>query len=109
MFTITGPHLIYLAIGLLIGLIISRVISKNERTNNTFWSQVFASNRELDSTLGIFAFVWIVTIMVFHFQDSLKDATEVGYIILAATNGLSGITGVKMGANMERTRNGDKN
>lgn len=107
MFTITTELIICLIIGILLGLLIAYLLSKKERSSGeTFWSRVFTSNQELDSTIGIFAFVWVITIMVLLFQDALSSATEVGYIILAATNGLSGITGVKMGANMERSKNG---
>ena len=106
MFTITTELIIALIVGILLGMLIVRLLSKKERSGESFWSNIFTSNSDLDSTIGIFAFTWIVTVMVFLFQDSLKNATEVGYIILAATNGLSGITGVKMGANMERTKTG---
>ena len=104
MFTITTELIIVLGIGVLLGILITALLSRKERSGDTFWSRVFTSNQELDSTIGIFAFVWIITLMVLLFQDALSNATEVGYIILAATNGLSGITGVKMGANMERSK-----
>ena len=106
MFTITTELIIALSIGVLLGILMACLLSRKERSDNSFWSKIFTSNSDLDSTIGIFAFTWIVTVMLFLFQDSLKDATEVGYIILAATNGLSSITGVKVGANMERSKNG---
>ena len=107
MFTITTELIIAVVIGVLLGILIACLFSRKERSSGeTFWSRVFTSNQELDSTIGIFAFVWVITIMVLLFQDALSSATEVGYIILAATNGLSGITGVKMGAQMERSKNG---
>lgn len=104
MFTITTELIIAVSVGILLGILIARLLSRKERSSESFWSRVFTSNQELDSTIGIFAFVWVITIMVLLFQDALSSATEVGYIILAATNGLSGITGVKVGANMERSK-----
>ena len=108
MFTITTELIIAVAIGVLLGILIACLFSrrKERSSGETFWSRVFTSNQELDSTIGIFAFVWVITLMVLLFQDALSSATEVGYIILAATNGLSGITGVKMGANMKRSKTG---
>ena len=106
MITLTRGHLIGAVVGLFLGVILARILYKKQRTDSdSFLSRVFTSGQDLDTTMGIIAFVWIVTIMVVYLQEALSDAKEVGYIILAATNGLSSIAGVKMGHSM---RNGGK-
>lgn len=94
MFTVQLHHIIIAITGLLLGLIISRLLSKKPPSENKgLFANIFTSNKELDTTLGILVFAYIITLMILHFHDDI--ASEAGYIILAAVNGITALLAVK--------------
>ena len=97
--TITTAQVIFLVVGLSVGAVVMHIIGRKS-TGEGLLSKLFTSNREFDTTVGLIVTSALIFFMIHHFEDDL--ASEAGYIILAAVNGLMGLLGYKKGASDAR-------
>ena len=98
-FTVTHVHGILVLIGVLIGVLIMRLRSKRTPPDGTkpLWDQVINSNSDVVTLIGLIVGTFLITTMVFSFQDDIKS--EAGYIILSALNSFFYLAGVRQGEN----------
>ena len=80
--TLTKTHLIISGVLLLVGLVVGRLSKRSQ--GDGFFSRVFSSNRDLDTTLGILLLGIITITMIFHFHDSIKE--QAGVIVMGTVN-----------------------
>ena len=105
-FTVSSENLTAFAIGLVVMLFVMGMLRRKQSSGDGFWSKVFQSNQDLDTTIGIVIGAFLVIFCIVSFQDGI-DSSEGGYIVLAGLNGWFALAGYKKGFKDGTKENGN--